>query len=141
MMKLELATVEDNDKLLSLSREQMQPYYEQYSLNWNEAERIAFLEESTLFRILDPEICGYLQLCEKADEMFIYDLQIYPDHQGKGTGSKVINRVYEMARDQGLKAVRLGTFKTNPASELYKRLGFYIIKENDYFAWHRNEIT
>ena len=140
-MKLEKATSKDADKMLSLSKEQMKCYFEENSLEWNEDERTSYLKESEIFRILSPDFSGYLQLCEKENELFIYDVQIIPERQGQGIGTKVVRRVFDIAKERGMEAVRLGSFNSNPVSELYKRLGFKIIKQNDYFAWYRYAIT
>ena len=140
-MKLEAGNGKDSHKLLSLSREQMRCYFEENSLEWNVEERTEFLNESQVYRILDPKFCGYLQLCTKGSELFIYDLQITANNRGRGVGTKVVNQVCAMAKAQGLVAVRLGSFKSNPASQLYKRMGFVPIKENSYFIWYRYAIT
>ena len=140
-MELEIASTEDSERLLALSKEQMKCYFEENSLEWNEKKRRTFLNESKVFRILDPDFSGYLQLCEKGNELFIYDLQIVPASQGHGIGTKVVRSVLDMAKERGLQAVRLGSFRSNPASKLYERLGFSSVRENRYFVWYRYAIT
>ena len=140
-MELEPASLKDCQELLQLSKAQMNQYFEEHSLEWNENEQKEFLNESEVFRILDPVFSGYLQLCEKEGELFIYNLQIVPAFQGRGIGTKVINHVIEMAKGNGAKAVRLGSFKSNRVSMLYERLGFKAIRENSYFVWYSYTIT
>lgn len=140
-MELEVANTEDHQELLRLSKAQMKRYFDENSLEWNENKQKKYLDESQVFRILDPDFSGYLQLCEKGNELFIYNLQILPACQGQGLGTKVVNHVIEMAKGNGTQAVRLGSFKSNRASSLYERLGFQAIKENGYFVWYIYAIT
>jgi ribosomal protein S18 acetylase RimI-like enzyme len=56
----------------------------------------------------------------------IVELQILPDHQGKGIGTSVVERVIEAAVRQGL-AVTLSVVPANArAKRLYERIGFQV---------------
>lgn len=136
-MELKAGTENDKATMLSLSRKQIEPYFRENGLEWNAAEREGLLNQSELFSIIEGEHCGYVQLFQKGEELYIYDLQIFSEVQNRGVGTKVINRVKEIAKNRGLVAVRLGTFKSNPASRLYVRLGFCCLRENEYFIWYK----
>lgn len=140
-MNLQEATAEEIQDYLSLSKKQMMRYFDEYSLKWSDEKREDFLNESQVFCILDPVLSGYLQLCETEDELLIYDLQIFPEYHGQGIGKKTILTVLDLANEKGLKSVRLGSFKSNPASRLYERIGFQMVKQNNYFTWYSFPIT
>ncbi len=80
-------------------------------------------------------------MCERETSLFIYDLQVFEGFQGKGIGTSVIRSVFELAKSKSLSSVRLGSFKSNPATKLYERLGFEIVKQNDYFSWYGYRIN
>jgi len=61
-------------------------------------------------------------------------LQIHPNYQGKGFGSKVMHAVIEQA---GSKYLTLTVLKANPAIKLYQRLGFIITGEDEFEYWMR----
>jgi ribosomal protein S18 acetylase RimI-like enzyme len=139
-MKLHPASEEDCRALLVLAREQMSPYFERQGLEWDEQKREARLRESEVYRIVDPDLRGYLQLGQKDDKLFLFTLHILPEHQGNGLGTAVVSEIKRMASERGCSALRLGSFKSNRASELYKRLGFEVFKENDFFEWLRCDV-
>jgi ribosomal protein S18 acetylase RimI-like enzyme len=60
----------------------------------------------------------------------IVQIQISPEYQGKGIGSKIIRNILEQAEGDGLD-VTLSVLKGNPAKELYRKLGFVTVSESD----------
>ena len=55
----------------------------------------------------------------------IHILAVHPDRQGSGIGSEMVREAIRLARDNGMKAVRLDALASNtPAHSMYKRLGF-----------------
>ena len=60
------------------------------------------------------------------DEMaVIHILAVHPDRQGSGVGSEMVREAICLARENGMKAVRLDALASNtPAHSMYKRLGF-----------------
>ena len=51
---------------------------------------------------------------------------LLPEYRGQGIGTDVLNRAIEQHKNQD---IYLKVFKSNPAQNLYKRLGFEIIEE------------
>ena len=60
----------------------------------------------------------------------IVQVQISPEYQGKGIGSKIVRSILEQAEGDG-RDVTLSVLKENPAKDLYRRLGFVTVSEND----------
>ena len=55
----------------------------------------------------------------------IHLLAVSPDCQGKGIGSQMVREAINLAKEKGMKAVRLDALASNtPAHKLYERLGF-----------------
>lgn len=53
--------------------------------------------------------------------------------RGKGLGSRLLETVFDKARRQGFKAVRLEVVDTNPrAKKLYENLGFGVVETHTY---------
>jgi len=59
----------------------------------------------------------------------VMQIQIHPDNQGQGFGTKVIKKILGWSK---FKAVELTVLKANPAKQLYERLGFLITGEDEY---------
>ena len=55
----------------------------------------------------------------------LHILAINPDYQKKGIGSEMVREAINLAKEKGMKAIRLDALATNiPAHSMYKRLGF-----------------
>lgn len=63
--------------------------------------------------------------------LFIVELEILPEFQGKGIGSSILKDVIEDAKKKD-KKVQIGCFKVNEGTKtLYLRSGFKIIYETE----------
>jgi len=67
---------------------------------------------------------------EDKNQWYVYQVQVHPDFQGLGVGSAVIKQLIDKATSQGA-SVGLSVIKSNPALQLYLRLGFKHIEETD----------
>ena len=69
---------------------------------------------------------GSLWLEQKPDSLYIHELQVAPQHQGRGIGTAVIEMVIEEGASRAL-PITLSVVPANPrARELYARLGFRV---------------
>ena len=73
---------------------------------------------------------GALRTSQRHDHLFIDDIEIDPDHQGRGIGTRLLQRVLADAESSGT-SVRLQVLRNNPAKRLYERLGFRVDGSND----------
>lgn len=64
-------------------------------------------------------------------------LAVSPEYQGSGIGTSMVEKIIEIARAQGKKAIRLDILSTNTAAEaLYIKAGFSFVAEKEltYFG-------
>jgi ribosomal protein S18 acetylase RimI-like enzyme len=74
---------------------------------------------------LDGVPCGYLALTELDDLVFVNEIVVHPDFQGRGIGRTLLESVIAKG-----KSVRLGVLFENRARALYEQLGFTIVGQN-----------
>jgi ribosomal protein S18 acetylase RimI-like enzyme len=72
---------------------------------------------------VDGVRCGYACIEEREDDFHVREIVVHRDHQGRGIGTAVLRETQERARAKGV-PLHLGTFLSNRAAELYRRLGF-----------------
>ena len=73
---------------------------------------------------------GQLSVEDRVNCLFLAGVYLLPAFQGRGIGSAIINDVLSCARTRHL-PVCLRVLKVNPARNLYERLGFELIRENE----------
>ena len=72
---------------------------------------------------------GVLRVAERKDFLEVGLLELLPEFQRQGVGTKLMNQVLEGARARGV-PVRLQVLRTNAgARRLYERLGFVVVGE------------
>ncbi len=63
------------------------------------------------------------------DTLMVHTLAVLPSYHGKGISGELVEEIKNIARDMGLKAVRLDLIVGNiPAQKLYERAGFTFIE-------------
>jgi ribosomal protein S18 acetylase RimI-like enzyme len=131
---LRAATSGDYDFARRVHHGAMRPYVEPL-FGWDDAFQAKRFRETFspqgAFVILRAGVeCGWLQIVEGEDAVYLSQLFILPEHQRRGTGSAVLASLLAQWRAGG-KAVRLGVLKNNPARRLYERVGFKVIAEEE----------
>jgi GNAT superfamily N-acetyltransferase len=131
-------THQDGPFLYALLKATMQEYVEQ-TWGWDEEwqqtyfwTRFAADQESGHRQVIvrDGEDIGVLTVEERADELFLSQIYILPEHQGQGIGTALIRSVLQRGAELDL-PVRLRVLRVNPARRLYERLGFVVTAETD----------
>jgi GNAT superfamily N-acetyltransferase len=90
-----------------------------------------FDPSNTLIIQCDGKDIGRLSTTVRADCVFIDEIHILREHGGKEAGTRVIEQVFEEAREAGL-PVKLMVLKVNKkAQELYLKIGFRVIGEDE----------
>jgi ribosomal protein S18 acetylase RimI-like enzyme len=95
---------------------------------WDETAQEKYFETAWIavaheIILCDNLACGYCSIEFLADEVFVQELVIDPEFQGRGIGTRIMEEVIAEAVARGI-PVRLQTHIVNRAAELYRRLGF-----------------
>jgi ribosomal protein S18 acetylase RimI-like enzyme len=95
---------------------------------WDEKAQDRFFMDSWapgMFEIIlcDGVPCGYICVEDRGTDLYVRELIILPEFQGKGIGSQIMRGVFGRASIRQV-PVRLETQRNNRAAELYRRLGF-----------------
>jgi len=114
----------------------MRRYVEQTWGRWDETEQAGFFERSFQPEILKIIVvgtldAGLLNVARPPGEIFLADIEVLPELQGRGVGSAVIRDLQAEARSAGL-PLRLQVLRVNHAARrLYERLGFQLAGGTD----------
>ena len=73
---------------------------------------------------------GIYSLAEHPDHLFFSEIQILPEYQGNGLGTKILEEQIQYAKSLGL-PLRLQVLRENKAQQLYLRLGFIVTGTTD----------
>jgi GNAT superfamily N-acetyltransferase len=87
---------------------------------------------------VDGAEIGWLQSFDKDGSLFLAQLFVGGEYQGRGIGTEVVKRLIDEAALARM-AVTLGVVKTNPAIRLYTRLGFRVAHEDDRKFYMRRD--
>jgi GNAT superfamily N-acetyltransferase len=96
--------------------------------DWNESLQDRFFEAKWSetphqMIVLDGALIGFLSVINKPECVYLNELQILPEYQGKGFGGQIIKDLQEKGRALHL-PVRLQVLLQNHAQALYSRHGF-----------------
>ena len=132
--QLREATQADRDFLWGVQRRAMRPVVEA-TWGWDEAfqarhfaERFATVDWFIVS--VDGADVGALRFTVQGDHVFLANVALLPEHQGRGIGTQLVNIVLEEANRLNL-SVRLQVLKANRARRLYERLGFQVYGESE----------
>jgi len=141
--ELQPATAADRDRLYALHRAAMRDVVDRtwgWDEPWQRAHFNARFDPAAFSLILagGREI-GALCVQERAGELYVADVQIAPEEQGRGIGTAVMQGVIARAKTLGW-AVTLQVLRANVrARRLYERLGFYATGEVDVHVRMRHD--
>lgn len=95
---------------------------------WDEALQDQLFKEKWIpdqFEIVlcDGNPCGFLSVEDHPDHIYISEIVIAPQFQGRGIGSRLLNEERQRGREAE-SPLRLQVLRENRAIELYRRLGF-----------------
>jgi ribosomal protein S18 acetylase RimI-like enzyme len=131
-IELKRATPGDFDMALNLYLVTMKPLTAEL-MTWDENKQSAgFAEQWNVNNVqiitLEGQSVGWVQAAETASEIFLQQLFVSPEYQGRGIGSKVLQTLLRHWKKTG-KPVVLTVLKNNPARRLYERYGFTVVGE------------
>jgi len=120
------ATADDAAFFFALHKDSLGPYVDQI-WGWDDDEQRTYLTGHLVLDcarviVVDGVDAGRLDVDERDDEIFLALIELAPEHQGRGIGSRLIREL--IARADG-KPVTLSVLGVNDrAYQLYRRLGF-----------------
>jgi ribosomal protein S18 acetylase RimI-like enzyme len=117
----------DYDFLYALHEATMRPTVSQI-WGWDDARQGVMFRErfdpaARRIIVLDGEAVGVLVVEERPGEVFLANIEIAPEQQGRGLGAAIITEILRDAHARGL-PVTLQVNRVNHARRLYERLGF-----------------
>ena len=126
------AVPHDQEFLWRLHRETMRDYVDE-TWGWNEEWQRARFDENfdpEKLEIVENETgpIGCISVKRLADEILLAAIEIAPERQNRGVGTRIIRELLDECDHKQLPA-RLFVLKANPARRLYTRLGFQCIEE------------
>ena len=114
----------------------MRKYYEQHSVDWDEAKIEKMTQELVNFDILfEEKLVGVIRLSFDIEECWLRDLQVDHSYQNQGIGSLALAEAERLAKDHGAQFLKLRVFKSSPAVHLYKRQRFGLTSEDERFYY------
>jgi len=136
MYSLRPATPEDGDLLYALNRATIREYVEPiwgWHEEWQEEYfRKKFDPQKWQVIQVDGRDAGVLVVERRPDEVYLGLIELWPEFQGGGVGTAIVNQLKSEAHGRGL-TLTLHVLKTNtPARRLYERLGFRVVDEEVY---------
>jgi ribosomal protein S18 acetylase RimI-like enzyme len=90
--------------------------------------------------MIDDQRVGMVQLSESDSHLEIGEIQVHPEYQGTGIGTRLLCDVIDRAKRQGTDVVLSTGLMNLRAARLYRRLGFVETERTDthihfsYFA-------
>jgi len=132
MIELRPAGESDRELLWLIQSTSMRPAVES-TWGWDESFQRSYFDEHygmAPLQIVRVNGRDAGVICWEAgpDHVFLRNVALLPDFQGRGIGTEVIRAVMAEAADRGV-PLRLQVLKTNRAQRLYERLGFHTYAE------------
>ena len=130
----------DVDNYIYLKRTVYKKYIDEHSDffgEWN--DKFSFDEfyhkiKLTFFKklLLNDAIVGFMNYDQKKDKIDDTSIFLAEKVQNKGIGTLFISNLIKLSKEYSIPTF-IEVITTNPAQNLYKRLGFEIYKEKDVF--------
>jgi ribosomal protein S18 acetylase RimI-like enzyme len=122
------ATIADTDFARSVHHRAYRVVIERQYGTWDESAQdklfaAAWSAADHEIVLCDEARCGYTSIENRDDCFYLHELVVDPDFQGLGIGTHILRQVIEQAILKRI-SVRLRTHVTNPAANLYRRMGF-----------------
>ena len=130
----------DIPELVRITRENMaQIILSAWGVEWRDETLLETLMDANLLievALKGQKVVGYHVLDQMGDYIFIVSIQLEKQHQGKGLGRSMMERVEESAIRSGLEGVELCVQSTNEqAIGFYRHLGYRLASRR------RNNLT
>jgi ribosomal protein S18 acetylase RimI-like enzyme len=128
---LDFASLQRSDipELVRITRENMSEIIlSAWGVEWKDETLLETLMDDNLnieVALEGKRVVGYFVLDQMEDYVFIISIQLEKEHQGKGMGRFMMERVEDLAERSGLEGVELCVQSTNQqAIGFYRHLGY-----------------
>jgi ribosomal protein S18 acetylase RimI-like enzyme len=131
---LRLATQADCEFLYELKKACLKEYVAA-TWGWDESYQKShfshhFKPANSQIIVVEGYDVGQLSVENHPGEIYIGGIYILPIYQGQGLGTTILRDLIAQARIQQ-STIRLQVLRVNPARQLYERLGFRIVAQNE----------
>lgn len=126
----------DTEAMYGICRLALRDHVERTFGPWNEEE-----QRDMFFRSTHPDthtlvfqngaLIGYYWWLQKESHFRLHRITLTPDKQGQGIGTALLKKLMKEAQELQL-PIQLRVFHTNPARNLYKRLGFREMEQTEH---------
>ncbi len=133
-MNLSLRSADEQERAFceTLNSRNMSGYLAARGIVWDSSRFLAsWAQFENLMILAGSQVVGLLRLAPEQDALAIRDLQVVPEHQGRGIGSWAVAQARSMAASRGFRRLQLRVYAENPAKVLYARLGFRVVSVTD----------
>jgi ribosomal protein S18 acetylase RimI-like enzyme len=133
--KLIRAVTGDSELIFDIKKRSIKPYVEKM-FGWDEEWQREFVyknykPQNIEFIIAEDHCVGLLEVLEDSNEIFLKNILIVNEYQGKGIGTDILKQLIERA-EASQKPIRLEVLAVNVRAEaFYKRLGFEVTERNN----------
>jgi len=125
------STRQDELSLSAWDEKQKLAFVEMQFNAQNQQYRMSYPEAETNLILIDQRPIGRM-IVDDGDQLTLVDIALLPEYRGQGIGSRLIAALLEKASATG-KPVSLHVLRYNRAVQLYSRLGFSIIGEDEMY--------
>jgi [ribosomal protein S18]-alanine N-acetyltransferase len=110
-----------------------------FTMPWSEATYAGLLRRSDADLFLaeaEGEVLGYAALWAVLDQGELGNIAVAPRRRGRGVGTRLLQVVFQRARERGVKELYLEVRVSNTAAQrLYERHGFQVVgRRRGYYA-------
>ena len=133
---LRQATNDDYEFLFSLHEAAMREYVEATGWGWQEEWQREYFDRKfdplrrQIIQVQGQDI-GVIAIEERDDELYVALIEILPEFQSRGIGTRLLGQTIDSAHRMG-RPIALHVLKSNePARRLYERLGFIIVEDDE----------
>ena len=138
---IELVLAKENDFIFGYALYKLiqKEYFENLNREWDEnnfqedyKQRLNNIENNYLIKYSGINIC-WLEYNEEENLINIRQLNIYPEYQRKGIGSKIVNNIIKNGKEKN-KIICLSVLINNKiANDFFIKLGFEIFDTTCYY--------
>lgn len=118
-----------------LAKNGMASFYALHKIEWkSEIFHDGFLKTQNYKIQRNDFNVGVLRISLESDHVYVHDLHVHPNVTSQGIGTGALAFVVSVAERANKNQIKLSAFKGNSAINLYQRMGFKIVGENDHLV-------